>query len=204
MAKKSANIVEKLNRSYAFANEVLSKIWARTPEEALPLFQQSKELYEPLILDSVLTAAVQRGYDNIANKLTEFGADPKRAELGKKLLSAVRHRRTLEALELMEKGANVNFCDPLFWETPLFQAIQTGNKQLIRALTEHGANVNHHIYWERRPPCGHISGNPKHKCPLSCAYDYEEEHDLTEEIAFLKEHGAKEWESLEGVVAIVP
>ena len=101
MAKKSANIVERLNRSYAFANKVLSKIWARTPEEALPLFQQSKELYEPLILDSVLTAAVQRGYDNITNKLTEFGADLKRAELGKKLLSAVRHRRTLEALELM-------------------------------------------------------------------------------------------------------
>lgn len=117
-------------------------------------------------------------------------------DLEKQLLSAVRHGRTKEALELLEKGANVNCADPLIGETPLLLAIKTGNKILLRALVEKGANVNYVLRMRKDELTNSLSegrsGFGYATCPLTLAYEQEELHDLGPEIEFLEAHGAKE------------
>lgn len=118
------------------------------------------------------------------------------ADLEQALLSAVRHRRTQEALALIARGAHVNAVAPVTLETPLLLAVETGNKTLIRALVENGADVN---YVQQLPGdketvslSGGLAGHGFRKCPLTEAYAKEDLYDLSEEIKLLEAHGAKE------------
>lgn len=117
-------------------------------------------------------------------------------DLGKKLLSAIRHGRTQEALALLEKGANVNYVLPDLLDTPLLLAIETGNKTLIRRLVEKGANVNYILHYPKSEKMislsDGLSGHGYQTCPLTRAYEQEELYDLGPEIEFLEAHGAKE------------
>lgn len=112
------------------------------------------------------------------------------------LLSAVRHRRTKEALELIERGADVNAAAPITLETPLLLAIETGNKTLIRALVGSGADVNYvqHLPGSKEDISlsGGLSGHGLRTCPLTAAYANETLYDLSEEIKLLEARGAKE------------
>lgn len=116
--------------------------------------------------------------------------------LSGKLLSAVRHGRTKEALDLIEQGADVNAVAEIVLETPLLLAIKTGNKALIRALVEKGANVNYIQHLPGSEETVSLSegraGFGLQTCPLTEAYAREELYDLSEEIQLLEAHGAKE------------
>lgn len=118
------------------------------------------------------------------------------ADLEQALLSAVRHRRTQEALDLIVRGADVNAVAPVTLETPLLLAVETGNKTLLRALVENGANVNYvqHLPGSEETVSlpGGVAGHGFRKCPLTAAYANEELYDLSEEIKLLDAYGAKE------------
>jgi ankyrin repeat protein len=43
---------------------------------------------------------------------------------------------------LLEKGANINICVPIFNETPLHWAVQKGSFNIVRIIIEKGADVN--------------------------------------------------------------
>ena len=121
-------------------------------------------------------------------------------EKEKQLLSAIRHYRTTEALALLEEELDLDSLGFFPLETPLLLAIRQGNKTIIRKLVEKGADVNHVVHWHSPKneellelSEGHDGREVnEHKCPLSEALCYEEKHNLTEEIALLKAHGAKE------------
>lgn len=118
------------------------------------------------------------------------------ADLEQALLSAVRHCRTQEALALIARGAHVNAVAPVTLETPLLLAVETGNKTLIRALVENGADVNYvqHLPGDKETVSlsGGLAGHGFRKCPLTEAYAKEDLYDLSEEIKLLEAHGAKE------------
>lgn len=123
--------------------------------------------------------------------------------LEKQLLSAIRHYRTKEALDLLDQKIDLNAeQDP--WENPLILAICKGNKEVIRKLVEKGADANRLLSWyhpvtqaESDLSEGHTAvSDYSHYCPLTEAYRYEEEHNLSDEIKLLRAHGAKELDDL--------
>lgn len=127
--------------------------------------------------------------------------------LGKKekqLLSAIRHYRTKEALELLEEEIDLNVSGFTPFETPLFLAIEQGNKPVIRKLVEKGANVNYLGHWYEPANKklielseGHFGqGKSEYRCPLSLALQYEEKHGLETEVTLLRAYGAKELNEL--------
>ena len=126
-------------------------------------------------------------------------------EKEKRLLSAIRHDRTQEALSLLEEELDLNATGFIPLETPLLLAIELGNKAVIAKLVEKGAPVNQVVHWHQPASQemielseGH-SGQEIHeyRCPLSMALQYEEKHNLTEEVALLRAHGAKELDELQ-------
>lgn len=125
-------------------------------------------------------------------------------EKEKQLLSAIRHYRTKEALGLLEEEIDLDVHGFTPFETPLFMAIETGNKPVLRKLVEKGADVNYLGHW-REPASkklielseGHFGQEKnEYRCPLSLALQYEEKHGLAAEIALLRAHGAKELNEL--------
>ncbi|MGN0024764.1 MAG: hypothetical protein ACI351_04965 [Candidatus Avelusimicrobium sp.] len=125
-------------------------------------------------------------------------------EKEKQLLSSIRHYRTKEALDLLEEKIDLDACGFTPFETPLFLAIETGNKPVLRKLVEKGANVNYLGHW-REPASkklielseGHFGQEKnEYRCPLSLALQYEEKHGLAAEVALLRAHGAKELNDL--------
>ena len=125
-------------------------------------------------------------------------------EKEKQLLSAIRHYRTQEALALLDE--EIDFDAPGFipFDTPLFLAIEKGNKLVIRKLVEKGADVNYLAHWYEPANEKMIELSEAHsgqeineyRCPLSLALEYEEKHGLAKEVALLKEYGAKDLEEL--------
>lgn len=125
-------------------------------------------------------------------------------EKEKQLLSAIRHYRTKEALELLEEEIDLDVHGLTPFETPLFMAIETGNKPVIRKLVEKGAEVNYLGYWHEPASKklielseGHFGQEKsEYKCALSLALQYEEKHGLSAEVALLRACGAKELNEL--------
>lgn len=124
--------------------------------------------------------------------------------LEKKLLSAIRHYRTQEALSLLDEDIDFEATDFFPFDTPLLLSIKLGIKPVISKLIEKGADVNHlsHYFKPKDENViflseGH-SGQEvnEYKCPLSEALLYEEKHNLSEEIALLRKRGAKEVDEL--------
>ena len=125
-------------------------------------------------------------------------------EKEKQLLSAIRHYRTQEALALLDEEIDLDAPGFIPIDTPLFLAIEKGNKPVIRKLVEKGADVNYLAHWYEPANQeiillseGH-SGWEKneYRCPLSMVLEYEEKHGLAEEVALLKKYGAKDLEEL--------
>lgn len=111
-------------------------------------------------------------------------------DLRHQLLFAVSRWNTDRALELIERGADLNYVSPVVPNTPLLEAAQRGDGKVLRKLVEKGANVN---FIQDVPPDEHARhGLGWTTCPLAAACDYNERNGgFEEEIALLKAHGAR-------------